>query len=94
MKRPHSCGFPGVDNVGAFNIAIGKKAKEHQAWKREQEKAEAKRAAEKAKKDDELEDLERQIKKAELVKRAKEAGLTLPGVSGLVYLGNVYSANE
>lgn len=82
--------------VGDFGIAIGKKAKAHQEWKRSQEKKEAERAAKKAAADDELEELERKIKRAELVKRAKEAGVDLPGdkkSEGLVLIGNIDSSN-
>lgn len=64
-------------------LPIGKKAQEHAQWKRKQEQKDADRKRKQEEADDELVELERKIKKAKLLKEAKEAGVEVSGAFGV-----------
>lgn len=85
--------------TGVGFIAIGKKAKEHQQFKREHEKKEMARAEEKAKREAKFEEMEALIRETELKKKMAELGLSTPAAAtakaaGLVSIGNIYWVGE
>jgi hypothetical protein len=92
-------GYPIGDTVGLGAIrevgflGLGKKEKEHKEKQRKFELADMKRKEELAGQEQELAKLELAIKRAELEKRAREAGITIPTTAakaeGLVYLGSI-----